>query len=86
MFSKDFPGDSAVKNLLAVQKIWVQSVGWEDPLEEVTGKSGEILIRPKKVLPLVGGPPDGRNVPGHFVTCGSVPRQPGRSPQHYRKS
>ena len=80
MFSEDFPGDPAVKNLLAMQEIWVQSVGWEDALEEETGKSGEILIRPKKVLPSVAGPP------GHFVTCGSVPRQPGRSPQHYGKS
>ena len=24
----------AVKNLLAVQETWVQSLGWEDPLEE----------------------------------------------------
>ena len=23
-----------VKNLLAMQKTWVQSLGWEDPLEE----------------------------------------------------
>ena len=46
-----------------MQEIWVQSVGWEDPLEE-TGKSGEILVRPKKVLPLVAGPPGRRTVPG----------------------
>ena len=33
----DFPGGSAVKNLPAVQQkweMWVQSLGWEDPLEE----------------------------------------------------
>ena len=29
-----FPGGSAVKYLLAVQKIWVQSLGWDDPLEK----------------------------------------------------
>ena len=32
-----FPGGSAVKNLPAVQQkweMWVQSLGWEDPLEE----------------------------------------------------
>ena len=32
-----FPGGSAVKNPPAVQEMqemWVQSLGWEDPLEE----------------------------------------------------
>ena len=32
-----FPGGSVVKNLPAMQemqKTWVQSLGWEDPLEE----------------------------------------------------
>ena len=29
----DFPGNSVVKNLPAVQEIGVQSLGWEDPLE-----------------------------------------------------
>ena len=32
-----FPGGSAVKNLPAIQEtqeMWVQSLGWEDPLEE----------------------------------------------------
>ena len=29
-----FPGGSAVKYFLAVQKIWVQSLGWDDPLEK----------------------------------------------------
>ena len=28
-----FPGGSVVKNLPAKQKMWVQSLGWEDPLE-----------------------------------------------------
>ena len=29
-----FPGGSAVKNLPAMQETWVQSLGWEDPLEK----------------------------------------------------
>ena len=36
-FSKhieDFPGDSVVKNLPAMQEMWVQSLGQEDPLEK----------------------------------------------------
>ena len=28
------PGGSVVKNLLAVQETQIQSLGWEDPLEE----------------------------------------------------
>ena len=31
---KGFPAGLAVKNLLAMQVTWVQSLGWEDPLEE----------------------------------------------------
>ena len=29
-----FPGGSMAKNLPAMQKTWVQSLGWEDPLEK----------------------------------------------------
>ena len=29
-----FPSGSVVKNLPAMQKTWVRSLGWEDPLEE----------------------------------------------------
>ena len=29
-----FPGGSAVKNLPEIQETWVQSLGWEDTLEE----------------------------------------------------
>ena len=32
--SGGFPGGSAVKNLPTMQAIWVQSLDWEDPLEE----------------------------------------------------
>jgi len=35
MFSKkDFPGDSALKNPLAMQETQVRSLGQEDPLEK----------------------------------------------------
>ena len=32
-----------VKNLLAMQETWVQSLGWEDPLEEGTANHSSIL-------------------------------------------
>ena len=32
-----------VKNLLAVQETWVQSLGWEDPLEEGIATHSSIL-------------------------------------------
>ena len=41
-----FPGDSVEKNLPAVQepeKIWVQSLGQEDPLEEGRATHSRIL-------------------------------------------
>ena len=34
IFMGGFPGGSVVKNLPTVQEIWVQSLGWEDPLEK----------------------------------------------------
>ena len=33
-----------VKNLPAIQKIWVQSLGWEDPLEEGMATHSSILV------------------------------------------
>ena len=33
-FTTSVPGDSVVKNQLAMQETWVQSLGGEDPLEE----------------------------------------------------
>ena len=33
-YDRGFPGGSAVKNLPAMQKTWVQSLSWEDPLEK----------------------------------------------------
>ena len=30
----DFSGGAVVKNLPAMQKTWIGSLGWEDPLEE----------------------------------------------------
>ena len=32
--AQGFPGDSVVKNLPAMQEIWVQALGWENPLED----------------------------------------------------
>ena len=32
-----------VKNLPAMQKTWVQSLGWEDPLEKVMANHSSIL-------------------------------------------
>ena len=32
--NKGFPGGSVVKNLLAMQETWVQSLSGEDPLEK----------------------------------------------------
>ena len=33
-----------VKNLLATQEIWVQSLGWEDPLEKGKATHSSILV------------------------------------------
>ena len=33
----NFPGGLKAKNLPAMQHIWVQPLGWEDPLEEGMG-------------------------------------------------
>ena len=38
-----FPGSSVVKNLPAVQETWVQSLGWEDPLEKEMATHSSIL-------------------------------------------
>ena len=39
----EFPGTQTVKNLPAMQGTWVQSLGWEDPLEESMGTHSSIL-------------------------------------------
>ena len=38
-----FPGGSMVKNMPAMWEIWVQSLGWEDPLEEGIATHSTIL-------------------------------------------
>ena len=38
-----FPGDSEVKNLPAIQELWVRSLGWGDPLEEGIASHFSIL-------------------------------------------
>ena len=35
-----------VKNLLAMQETWVQSLGWEDPLEEEMATHSNVLACP----------------------------------------
>ena len=41
---EDFPGGSdGKKNLPAVQKIWVWSLGWEDTLKKEMGSHSSIL-------------------------------------------
>ena len=44
-----------VKNLPAVQKTWVQSLGWEDPLEKETSTHSSILAwrTPWTIQPMV---------------------------------
>ena len=39
----DFPSGSAVRNLLAMQKMWVQSLGQKDPLEKEMATHSSIL-------------------------------------------
>jgi len=41
---KGFPSVSAVKNLLVMQEMWVQSLGWEDSLEEEMATRSSILV------------------------------------------
>ena len=38
-----FPGGSVVKNPPAMQEMWVQSLGWEDPLEKGMAAHSSIL-------------------------------------------
>ena len=42
-YFRGFPGGSAVKNLPAMQEMRVQSLGWEDPLEEGMAIHSNIL-------------------------------------------
>ena len=41
--NEGFPGGSVVKNPLLMQETWVQSLGWEDPLEEGMATHSSIL-------------------------------------------
>ena len=40
-----FPGVSVVKNLPDMQEAWVQSLGWDDPLEKEIPTHSSILAR-----------------------------------------
>ena len=43
IYVQDFPGGSRLKRLPAMQETWVQSLGWEDPLEKETATHSSIL-------------------------------------------
>ena len=46
MIGTGFPSGSAVKKLPAMQETWVQSLGWEEPLEEgMAADSGTLAWR-----------------------------------------
>ena len=44
VFKLGFPGGSTVKNPPATQEMRVQSLGWEDPLEEKTATHSSIPV------------------------------------------
>ena len=41
--NESFPGSSMVKSLPAMLETWVQSLGWEDPLEKEMATHSSIL-------------------------------------------
>ena len=43
MVKEGFPGGSEVKSLPATQEVWVQALGWEDPLEKGMATHSSIL-------------------------------------------
>ena len=43
--SEGFPGGSNGKHLLAMQETWVQSLGWENPLEKKMATHSTLLPR-----------------------------------------
>ena len=55
-------GGSVVKNLPAMRKTWVQSLGWEDPLEKGKATHSSILAwRIPQILKSMGSQKVGRN-------------------------
>ena len=42
---RDFPGGPVVKTLLVMQETWVQSLGWEDPMEKGKATRSNFLAR-----------------------------------------
>ena len=40
---RSFPGGSEVKNLPAMRETWVQSLGWEDPIEKRMATHSSVL-------------------------------------------
>ena len=72
-----------VKNLLAMQETWVQSLGWEDPLEKGTATHSSILI---SRIPWTVSSMTLQRI-GHdwaaftFTICHRPCLEPGREPQ-----
>ena len=55
----------AVKNLPAVQKTWVRSLGWEDPLEKGMATHSSVLARR---IPWTEEPHGLQSIGSHRVT------------------
>ena len=43
LWKRDSPGGSVVKNPLAMQEMWIQSLGWKDPWEKEMATLSSIL-------------------------------------------
>ena len=43
MTREGFPGGSVIKKALPIQETWVQSLGWEDPLEKEMATHSSVL-------------------------------------------
>ena len=62
-----------LKNLHAVQEIWVQSLGWEDPLEKGMATHPSILAwKSYEQRSLVGYSPWGHTREGHDLVTKTV--------------
>ena len=73
---KGFPGGSAVKNLPAVQETRVQSLDWEDPLEEGMATTPVFLPREshgqRNLVAVVHGAAQSRTRLKRLSSCSSI--------------
>ena len=65
MFSQASLVAQMVKNLPAMQEIWAQSLGWEDPLEK--GKATHSSILAQRILQTVCGVAKSQTRLSHFT-------------------